>query len=174
MLIRCSGTSSGFGKRLVSSVLARGDYVIATVRNLESFTLPEGDRTRLRIIVLDVCDTLENIQSAVAEATAVWGRIDVLVNNAGYGLKSLLEEGGCGLFFPSSVTPDLSSCHFQGDSCSEAVSNKRLWRYQRHKCRPPTDAGTEIWHRRHDGQSLRLESRYTREFAQNRVVISHY
>lgn len=88
------GTSSGFGKRLVSTVLERGDYVIATVRNLKSFTLPVGDRTRLRIIVLDVCDTAENIQKTVDEALSIWGRIDVVVNNAGYGLKSLMEEGG--------------------------------------------------------------------------------
>ena len=90
----CLGTSSGFGKRLVSTVLDRGDYVIATVRNLKSFTLPVGDRTRLRIVVLDVCDTAENIQKTVDEALSIWGRIDVVVNNAGYGLKSLMEEGG--------------------------------------------------------------------------------
>ncbi|EPT00835.1 NAD-binding protein [Fomitopsis schrenkii] len=89
-----TGTSSGFGKRLVSTVLERGDYVIATVRNLKSFTLPLGDRTRLRIVVLDVCDTAENIQKTVDEALSIWGRIDVVVNNAGYGLKSLMEEGG--------------------------------------------------------------------------------
>jgi len=89
-----TGTSSGFGKRLVSSVLARGDYVIATVRNLESFSLPGGDRSRLRIVVLDVADSLENIQKTVEEALSFWGRIDVLVNNAGYGVKCILEEGG--------------------------------------------------------------------------------
>ncbi|KZT70275.1 NAD(P)-binding protein [Daedalea quercina L-15889] len=89
-----TGTSSGFGKRLVSAVLARGDYVIGTVRNLESFTLPVGDRTRLRIIVLDVCDNTENIQKTVNEALSIWGRIDVVVNNAGFGMKTLIEEGG--------------------------------------------------------------------------------
>ncbi|PCH40733.1 NAD(P)-binding protein [Wolfiporia cocos MD-104 SS10] len=89
-----TGTSSGFGKRLVASVLARGDYVIATVRNLRSFTLPDGDRTRLRILVLDVSDSMEIVQKTVDEALSFWGRIDVVVNNAGYGVKTILEEGG--------------------------------------------------------------------------------
>ncbi|KZT06464.1 NAD-P-binding protein [Laetiporus sulphureus 93-53] len=90
-----TGTSSGFGKRLVRSALARGDYVIATVRTFDPCSLPEGDRSRLRIIKLDVADSAENIQRAMDEALSIWGRVDVLVNNAGYGAKSLIEEGGC-------------------------------------------------------------------------------
>lgn len=43
---------------------------------------------------LDVSDTVENIQRVVDCAISIWGRIDVVVNNAGLGMKSVLEEGG--------------------------------------------------------------------------------
>ncbi|PCH39364.1 NAD(P)-binding protein [Wolfiporia cocos MD-104 SS10] len=88
-----TGTSSGLGRCLVSSALARGDCVIATVRHLEDFALPDVDRSRLRVVVLDVTDTEENIQTAVDDALTFWGRVDVLVNNAGYASKCMVEEG---------------------------------------------------------------------------------
>lgn len=91
------GTSSGFGKRLVKSILARGDYVIATVRALDRFQIPLSDeeRCRVHVLVFDLADTHENIQKLAAKAAGLWGRIDVLVNNAGVAPKSLLEELGC-------------------------------------------------------------------------------
>ncbi|KAH9838030.1 NAD-P-binding protein [Rhodofomes roseus] len=59
---------------------------------------PYGARTaRLRVIMLDVTDSEENIGKVVDEAWAVWGRIDVLVNNAGRGSNAVLEEGGADL-----------------------------------------------------------------------------
>nr|VWO94541.1 ATP-dependent RNA helicase CshA (EC [Ganoderma boninense] len=89
-----TGTSSGFGKRLVASVLARGDCVIATARDLEKlravFPVPNN---RLHLAVLDIADSTELIAQRVKAALAVWGRIDVVVNNAGYGVKAVLEEG---------------------------------------------------------------------------------
>ncbi|OSX63704.1 hypothetical protein POSPLADRAFT_1069886 [Postia placenta MAD-698-R-SB12] len=91
-----TGTSSGFGKRLVKSILARGDYVIATVRALDRFQIPLSDeeRCRVHVLVFDLADTHENIQKLAAKAAGLWGRIDVLVNNAGVAPKSLLEELG--------------------------------------------------------------------------------
>lgn len=90
-----AGTSSGFGKRLVASVLARGDCVIATARNPEKLraVFPQSER-RLHLLQLDVSDPVEVVQQRVKDALAVWGRIDVVVNNAGYGVKAVLEEGG--------------------------------------------------------------------------------
>ena len=92
------GTSSGFGKALVGSVLARGDRVIATARSLEKlkifWTLPNAHPSSLHLLRLDVSDTPANIQKVMDQALAVWGRIDVVVNNAGLGMKSVLEEGG--------------------------------------------------------------------------------
>ncbi|KIP06171.1 hypothetical protein PHLGIDRAFT_36076 [Phlebiopsis gigantea 11061_1 CR5-6] len=93
-----TGTSSGFGKELVTSALARGDRVIATARSLEKIkhfnSLPEASPSRLALLRLDVADSPENIQRTVERAIAIWGRIDVVVNNAGLGMKSVLEEGG--------------------------------------------------------------------------------
>ncbi|KAH9837649.1 NAD-P-binding protein [Rhodofomes roseus] len=89
-----TGTTSGFGKRLVPMVLERGDYVIATARDIAkvNFSLSETDRARLHVVQVDLIDPPEKIQSVVSEALAVWGRIDVLINNAGWAPKSLLEE----------------------------------------------------------------------------------
>ena len=93
------GTSSGFGKRLVASVLNRGDRVIATARSLENIqflrSLPGANPSTLHLMQLDIAASVEVVQEVVDSAFAHWGRIDVLVNNAGYGLKATIEEGGC-------------------------------------------------------------------------------
>ena len=88
------GTSTGFGRQLVVSALSRGDRVIATVRKVEDFTVKNVDKSRLHVITLDVTDSEDNIRAKVAAAVGIWGRIDVLVNNAGYGVKTIIEEGG--------------------------------------------------------------------------------
>ncbi|KAJ3820638.1 hypothetical protein EV361DRAFT_1028136 [Lentinula raphanica] len=89
-----TGTSSGFGRRLVSSVLLRGDRVIASARTIESIRdthiFPSSDN--LRLLELDVSADEETLRSKVQEALGFWGRIDVLVNNAGYSLKVLAED----------------------------------------------------------------------------------
>ena len=88
------GTSSGFGRRLVRSALARGDFVIATARSLNGMiNLPPSNS--LRLLQLDVTDSQESIKAKMETAIAIWGRIDVLVNNAGFGRCAMIEEGGC-------------------------------------------------------------------------------
>ncbi|KAF8630267.1 hypothetical protein AX17_005453 [Amanita inopinata Kibby_2008] len=88
-----TGTSSGLGHSLVESVLARGDLVIATARSLEKIqNFPSTDR--LRRLQLNVDDSPEVIRARIDEAVGYWGRIDVLVNNAGIGIKGVFEEGG--------------------------------------------------------------------------------
>lgn len=98
ILTKRSGTSSGFGKHLVASVLARGDRVIATARCLEKvklfWTLPNAHPSCLHLLRLDVTDSPANIQKIMDQAVSIWGRIDVVVNNAGLGMKAVLEEGG--------------------------------------------------------------------------------
>lgn len=83
-----SGTSSGFGRRLAKIVLSRGDRVIATVRSLDrpkplTEEIDPNWRDRLRMMQLDVLEGIESLKKKGEEANGYWGRIDVLVNNAG-------------------------------------------------------------------------------------------
>ncbi|KAF8815899.1 NAD(P)-binding protein [Phlegmacium glaucopus] len=94
-----TGGTSGFGKRIVYSSLARGDRVIATGRTTEKIEqLVSGVKPELidnlRTVLLDVTEGEEAIKIKIDEAVAFWGGIDVLVSNAGFGLPGLLEEGG--------------------------------------------------------------------------------
>jgi NAD(P)-dependent dehydrogenase (short-subunit alcohol dehydrogenase family) len=87
-----TGTSSGFGRALIEKLLARGDRVAATVRKtaaLEDLKAQFGER--LWVAVLDVTDT-QGVRRVVDQAFAKLGRIDVIVNNAGYGLLGAAEE----------------------------------------------------------------------------------
>jgi|SRR5882757_2540126 len=87
------GTSTGFGRRLVSLVLERGDRVIATARSVQRIQdIPQSPN--LHLLELDVDSGIDVIKQRVNEAAKVWGRIDVLVNNAGIGWPGLLEECG--------------------------------------------------------------------------------
>jgi len=87
-----TGVSSGFGRALAEAVLARGDTVAGTVRNeaakSEFEKLAPGKAVGIR---LDVTDQA-SVRRGVEEAEKKTGGIDVLVNNAGYGLEGAVEE----------------------------------------------------------------------------------
>jgi NAD(P)-dependent dehydrogenase (short-subunit alcohol dehydrogenase family) len=83
-----TGASTGFGRVLAEAVLARGERVVATARNVESV---KDLADRAFVARLDVTEP-ESIRSAVDAALAEYGQIDVLVNNAGHGLIGALEE----------------------------------------------------------------------------------
>ncbi|KAJ8482977.1 hypothetical protein ONZ45_g14771 [Pleurotus djamor] len=93
-----TGCSAGFGRRLATSALQRGDKVIATARSLEKLSClkekSQGFEDNLRLLELDVTSGLGAIKTKIDEAAGIWGRIDVLVNNAGYGVPAIIEEGG--------------------------------------------------------------------------------
>ena len=88
-----TGCSTGFGRELATRVLERGWRAVVTARNRESVAdLLEGREDRALALALDVTDAAQ-IATAVEAAEDKFGRIDVLVNNAGYGYQSSIEEG---------------------------------------------------------------------------------
>ncbi len=87
-----TGISSGFGRHLAEQLLDRGDYVVGTVRKLESVAdLRAKFPDLIRVEVLDVRDTAA-LRSAVERTVADLGRIDVVISNAGYGVFGAAEE----------------------------------------------------------------------------------
>ncbi len=87
-----TGASSGFGRALASAVIAHGYQVAVTARDVSQVEdLVQNHPLQARAYALDVTQP-ESIQQAIAEARRDFGRLDVVVNNAGYGLIGALEE----------------------------------------------------------------------------------
>lgn len=84
-----TGSSTGFGRDLCEELLRRGERVVATARKLESVRRFDGENGLAA--ELDVTKPA-TIRSAVKAAMERFGRIDVLVNNAGYGELGVIEE----------------------------------------------------------------------------------
>jgi NAD(P)-dependent dehydrogenase (short-subunit alcohol dehydrogenase family) len=87
-----TGASSGLGRQLVELALERGDRVAAVVR--DAVTLADLKRqygNALAIEVFDIRNT-DRVQQTVNSVATAWGKIDVLVNNAGYVLRGAAEE----------------------------------------------------------------------------------
>jgi NAD(P)-dependent dehydrogenase (short-subunit alcohol dehydrogenase family) len=85
-----TGASSGFGRAIAHAALARGDAVAAAGRNVEALRAI-GDDDRVLPVHLDVTDAGER-EAAVAAAHERFGRVDVLVNNAGRTQVGAVEE----------------------------------------------------------------------------------
>ena len=86
-----TGASRGFGLRVAKLALQRGDNVVATARRAAAVTKALGENLRLLAVPLDVTDESQ-AQKAVEAAVARFGRIDILLNNAGFGLLGAVEE----------------------------------------------------------------------------------
>jgi NADP-dependent 3-hydroxy acid dehydrogenase YdfG len=88
-----TGCSTGFGRELARLVLERGWNAVITARDAEKVKdIAEGYENSSLVLSLDVTDK-DQVSSAVAKAEETFGKIDVLVNNAGYGYFSSIEEG---------------------------------------------------------------------------------
>ena len=88
-----TGVSGGIGRELVRKALRRGDRVAGTSRNPEKVVATFKDEaSRLLAISMDLRDPM-GISNAVKAAIVRFGRIDVLVNNAGYGLIGAFVAG---------------------------------------------------------------------------------
>lgn len=87
-----TGASRGFGKEWAKAALERGDSVAATARNIDSLKeLTEVYGARVLPLQLDVTDRSACFR-AIEETRSHFGRVDIVVNNAGYGLFGMVEE----------------------------------------------------------------------------------
>lgn len=87
-----TGASKGFGFEIAKAALAAGDKVVATVRsNAGQLQSALQQKDNLLVVVLDVTREAE-VKAGVESAVARFGQIDVLVNNAGYGVLGATEE----------------------------------------------------------------------------------
>ncbi|MCJ1382358.1 hypothetical protein MMC17_005471 [Xylographa soralifera] len=86
-----TGCSTGFGKYLVEHILEAGDIAVATARNPSSLSFPNTTPKNYLALKLDVTEQsdIEDVFKAVIEK---FGKVDVVVNNAGYGLSGPFEE----------------------------------------------------------------------------------
>lgn len=86
-----TGASRGFGLRIARLALAQGDNVVATARRAEAVVEALGSHSRLLALALDVTDERQ-AKEAAATGVERFGAIDVLLNNAGFGLLGAVEE----------------------------------------------------------------------------------
>ena len=86
-----TGASRGFGALITAEALAAGDSVVATARDPASVIARFGEHPNLFPVRLDVTRE-DQAQEAVKQAVKRFGRIDILLNNAGYGLLGAVEE----------------------------------------------------------------------------------
>jgi len=88
-----TGANSGFGASIVKAALAAGDQVVASARNMDKLrtAFPDARNDNLALVKLDVANAGQ-AEAALAEAVTKFGRIDVLVNNAGNSFLGNFEE----------------------------------------------------------------------------------
>jgi NAD(P)-dependent dehydrogenase (short-subunit alcohol dehydrogenase family) len=87
-----TGSSRGIGRSLAQAVLAAGHKLVATARKPEQLAdLVQKYGERVRAVALDVADAAA-ARSAIQEAISAFGRLDVVVNNAGYGNLASVED----------------------------------------------------------------------------------
>jgi NAD(P)-dependent dehydrogenase (short-subunit alcohol dehydrogenase family) len=113
-----TGCSTGFGRELAQSVLRRGWRAVVTARDAARVhDLTSGHEHQALALSLDVTRN-DQIEAAVSQAEERFGAIDVLVNNAGYGYQSAIEEG-----------------------TNAEIRNQRVWAGGHDPGRPARDAG---------------------------------
>ncbi len=87
-----TGCSTGFGRELAKLTIDRGWPTVVTARGRDRVADLADGKDHVLALDLDVTD-MKQISDAVAAAEQTFGRIDVLVNNAGYGYQASIEEG---------------------------------------------------------------------------------
>ena len=88
-----TGCSSGLGRHLAEAVLEPGHNAVVTARDVSTVEDLVRDHAKAALVLpLDVTDDTQ-ILDAVGQAEERFGRVEVLVNNAGYGYRAAVEEG---------------------------------------------------------------------------------
>ncbi|KAA1475263.1 NAD(P)-binding protein [Dentipellis sp. KUC8613] len=125
-----TGCSSGLGRLLTLEALARGDKVIATARPRSLAKLDDLAQRGADVLALEVTAPLEELKAVAAKAAAIHGRIDVLVNNAGYFAVGGLEE----------ATPEETYNQFNTNIFAGLNVARAFLPYMR-----PRKSGTVVW-----------------------------
>jgi len=86
-----TGASKGLGLTLVKKLLSIGHNVAATSRNLSDLSKAVGDFENFLPLAVDLISE-ESVESAISQTISKFGQLDVVVNNAGYGMLGALEE----------------------------------------------------------------------------------
>jgi NAD(P)-dependent dehydrogenase (short-subunit alcohol dehydrogenase family) len=86
-----TGTSTGFGLEYVKIILQQGDHVVATARKSSGLKFECANDTNCLLVDLDVTEK-SSIDAAFDAAVKKFGRVDVVCNNAGYGLSGEFES----------------------------------------------------------------------------------
>jgi NAD(P)-dependent dehydrogenase (short-subunit alcohol dehydrogenase family) len=82
-----TGISRGFGREVALAALAEGDYIVGTTRDGKS----DLSSDRLSVLALDVSQA-KDVAAVIANAWAIYGRINIVLNNAGFGVLGAVEE----------------------------------------------------------------------------------
>ncbi len=85
-----TGSSTGLGRAIAEAAIGAGHRVMATARDIRSIIDLERHNV-CHVTDLDITDA-ENVSRVIAETVELWGTIDVIINNAGYGLIGAVEE----------------------------------------------------------------------------------
>ena len=110
-----TGASRGIGLQIVLAALSSGDFVTAGARDPEALRLMAGESERLLAVPLDVTKP-DEVSAAVQKSLDHFGSLDVLVNNAGYGLLGAFEE-----LSPSSLEAQFATNLFGAFNVTKAV-----------------------------------------------------
>ncbi|PPQ74487.1 hypothetical protein CVT24_000120 [Panaeolus cyanescens] len=87
-----TGTSSGLGRELALAALERGEKVIATTRGKSMHKLDDLKEKGAHTLELEVTSSIDTLQEIAKQAVAIYGHVDVVVNNAGYCQAGTVEE----------------------------------------------------------------------------------
>src|SRR5580704_4535855 len=87
-----TGSSRGLGRGIVEAGLAAGNKVLATARDIQSLADLERYGDQVKLLAMDVTDEAAAAANAVMAAVDVFGTLDVVINNAGYGNLSSVED----------------------------------------------------------------------------------